>query len=271
MRSWFWWPTTWPQAGAGGIVVVLMIMLALFDIRFPLFKDYIAIQASPQEFFWYGAAISVANYVFLYFNSRGDYVRTATALPPITVTYIFFFILFPAVFAVGRYFLKGSPAPDFGALRTGALAFLGHQKLSDAELLQWTRAMRVFFVGEAGLSSLLLFSGLLKAPPADTLEFAGALGRARPLVHKVFRQPKEKVTSDEVKELMAYLKALTDGAGKIVGRELPKADRKFINDVLKAAKELHGKLESRPAGVIDGLRTSNDERIVKAVDTFEGA
>jgi hypothetical protein len=241
MRSLFWWPTIKSQAWAAGAIIVAMVLLALLDVpRFPLFKDYIGMQASPLNYFIYGLLISGANYVFLFQNARGDYLAWRTARRPIIGTYLALSVLFPAAFAAGRYFFKDAPAPDLALLLSGAWDALRGKKLSDPEVLQWTRALRVFFVGEAGLTSVLLFSGLFKPPPADTLEFEATLERARPLVTKFFNG-KANVSSEEVGELKAYLKALTaprkfSGAackGKTVPRSTrsPRPPRSFRRDL----------------------------------------
>jgi hypothetical protein len=270
MRSLFWWPTIKSHAWAAGAIIVAMVLLALLDVpRFPLFRDYVGMQASPLNYFIYALLISGANYVFLFQNARGDYLAWRTARRPIIGTHLALSVLFPAAFAAGRYFFKDAPAPDLALLVSGAWDALRGKKLSDPQVLQWTRVLRVFFVGEAGLTSVLLFSGLFKPPPADTLEFKATLDNARPLVTKFFNG-KANISSEEVGELKAYLKALTDGAPKILGRRLEGQDRSSVDKISKAAAELQARFAARPSGVFEGLRTTSDDKVRNAVKTLEG-
>jgi hypothetical protein len=270
MRKLFWRPSVWEQALASGVIMLAMVMLAILDVpRFPLFKDYTGIQASPKQFFSYAILICIANYGLFYLNARGDYRKLSRALLAVTGTFVALSLGFPAVFALGRWIFKEAPAPDIAALVAGACDWLNGRKLSDASVLQWTRAARVLFIGQAGLTSVLLISGLWKPTPYDTLEFDGALERARPLTKKIFRTL-DKLGPDEIGELKAYLKAMQEGAPKIAGRRLLPSDRADIDKLSKAAKDLYERLDKRPGGASEGFRTTKDQQVIDAVNTLVG-
>jgi hypothetical protein len=270
MRKSFWWPTVPTHAIAGGIALIAVATLGLLEVpRFTFFKDYTSLQASPGEFLALGLIFSIANACFLYLHARGDYLRTRNAVRPILTSFAVLSILFPIAWAVSRYALKGAAAPDFQAFTEGGANWLHGTKMSSASLLEWTRALRVFFVGEAALTAVLLFSGLWKAPPQDTLDFVGTLGRAGRLIQKTFRGTAD-VTNDEIDRLKLLLKGLVDGAAKLSVRELQENDLEFATSVSSAAGLLLGKLDNRPGGTLDGLRNSDDQEMLNAVTILSG-
>jgi hypothetical protein len=270
LRRFVWWPAVPTHAIAGGIALVAVVTLGLLEIpRFTFFKDYTSLQASPGEFLTLAAVFSVANACFLYLHARGDYLRTRNALRPILTSFAILSVLLPIIWAVSRYVLKNAPAPDLAVLIEGAANWFHGAKMSGASLLEWTRAFRVIFVGEAGLTAVLLFSGLWKAPPQDTLDFVGTMSRARRLIQRVFRGTGD-IADHEIDRLEVLLKGLVDSAEKLSARELLNDDLDFTNKISKAAGLLLGILGQWPQGTLDGLRKSDNEEMWSAITVLSG-
>lgn len=270
LRRHVWWPTVPTHAIAGGIALVAVVALGLLEIpRFTFFKDYASLQASPGEFLTLAAVFSIANACFLYLHARGDYLRTQNALRPILTSFAILSVLLPVIWAVSRYGLKHAPAPDLAALKEGAANWFNGVKLSGASSLEWTRVFRVIFVGEAGLTAILLFSGLWKAPPQDTLDFVGTMSRTRRLVQRVFCDTGD-IADQEVDRLEVLLKGLVDSAQKLSARELLEDDLDFANKISKAAGLLLVILSKWPKGTLDGLRNSDNEEMWSAITVLSG-
>jgi hypothetical protein len=270
MRRCIWWPTVPTHAIAGGIALIAVATLGLLEVpRFTFFKDYTSLQASAGEFLTMALVFSVANMCFLYMHARGDYLRTRNALRPILTSFAVLSILFPVAWAVSRHVLKDAPSPDLHALTAGIANWLRGMPPSAAAALEWSRALRVLFVGEAALTAVLLFSGLWKAPPQDTLDFVSTMGRTRPLIKTTFRSALD-VPNHDIDRLKLLLKGLVDSGAKLSIRELQTNDLDFAREVSKAAALLYGRLENRPGGTLDGLRNSDDPDMLSAVNTLSG-
>jgi hypothetical protein len=258
MRRWLWWPTVPTHAIAGGIALIAVAILGLLEMpRFTFFKDYAAIQAAPGEFLGLALIFTVANACFFYMHARGDFLRMRNSLRPILISFALLFLLFPTALALYRYHFKGAPAPDFAALISGGEDWINGRNLSATSVREWTRAFRVLLVGEAGLTAVLLFSGLWKAPPQDTLDFVGTKSRARPLIRAIFCGNAD-LTKDQIDRLKLLLQSLVDGANKLSLRELLPEDLEFAHSVSGAAQLLLARL-NRPWTTVRALRQNKSD------------
>lgn len=270
MRNWFWWPTVRTHAIAGGIALVAVAILGLFEVpRFTFFKDYTTLQLSASGFLSLAFVVSAMNACFFYLHARGDYLRMRNALRPILMSFAALSLLFTAGWAITHCAFKGAPVPDFHTLVDGGLDWLHARQVSAATVHEWTRVFRVLFIGEAGLTAVLLFSGLWKAPPQDTLDFAGTMSRAQPLIRRIFRGQTD-VSDIEFERLEVLLKGLVDSAAKLLVRELRDDDLDFARKVSKAAGLLDGVLKARPKGTLGGLRDSDNVDLLSAVKVLLG-
>jgi hypothetical protein len=269
MREWLWWPSVKSHAVACGIAFVAVTLLGIAEIpRFPTFKEFTTVQASPPEFFVLSAVIAVANACFLFLHARGDYLTARSGFRPMALSFLLLSGVFPLAWGAFRILFKHAPLPDVFALASGAGQLINGAKLSDASALEWTRAARAVFVGEGGLTMVLLFSGLWKPPPQDTVDLSGMLDRARPLLRRVFKHG-EFLTEAEHERLKALLMTLGDGAEKLRTRGLSNADLAVVDRLTNDTRTVLTAV-TRPLGALPNFRTNANEDVLAAVNSLLG-
>lgn len=265
LRKWLWWPTVKSHASAGGLAFIAVTALGIAEIpRFPSFKEFTAVQASPAEFFTLAAVISMANACFLFLHARGDYLTARSGLLPMFVTFLLLSATFPIAWSVFRITFKNAPFPEPAALASGVAALAKGTSLSNSSTHEWTRASRALFVGEAGLTMVLLFSGLWKPPPQNTLYISNAWDRARPLVRRVFRPGGALLTEPEHTRLKAHLAGLVEGAEALDTTLVLQADLEVAASLATHAQTVL-ELIDEPFGALENLRTINDQGHLAAV------
>jgi len=252
------------HAGACAIIFIIVTVLGIQEVpRYPSFKDFAVVQASVGEFVWMSILIAIANAAFLFLHARGDYLTTASSLRPIGLTFVVLATAFPLAWGSYRIVGKGAPRPDLHALASGAVLWIRGHALPVSATLEWTRVVRAIFVGEGGLAMVLLFSGLWKAPPQDTLEISGAWSRTRPLLRRVFRAG-PFLDLPEHERLKAMLTLLAEGATKLDTRALRDGDLAFARDLASAARTVLVPVRG-PHGALPNLRATKEQQLLVAI------
>ena len=187
---------------------------------------------------------------------------------PIGFTFAFLTVAFPLAWGTYRIFGKGAPIPDVQALASGAALWLRGGALPSAASLEWTRVTRAIFVGEGGLAMVLLFSGLWKAPPQDTLDLAGAWSRTRPLLRRVFRDG-PFLDTDEHKRLQALLTLLDESGTKLDTRALLQDDLAYAKRLAAAARTVLAAVRG-PHGALENLRQTTNQPLLGDVRLLLG-
>jgi hypothetical protein len=269
LREWLWWPTAPTHAAACGLAFVIVTFLGIVEApRYPSFKDFTAVQASAAVFFGMSFLIAASNACFLFLHARGDYLTAASGMRPIGFTFAFLTVAFPLAWGTYRIFGKGAPIPDVQALASGAALWLRGGALPSAASLEWTRVTRAIFVGEGGLAMVLLFSGLWKAPPQDTLDLAGAWSRTRPLLRRVFRDG-PFLDTDEHKRLQALLTLLDESGTKLDTRALLQDDLAYAKRLAAAARTVLAAVRG-PHGALENLRQTTNQPLLGDVRLLLG-
>jgi hypothetical protein len=128
--------------------------------------------------------------------------------------------------------------------------------------------MRAVFVGEGGLAMVLLFSGLWKAPPQETLDLSGAWSRTRPLLRRVFCDgPLLDVSEHE--RLKALLTLIAEAATKLDTRALREVDLAFAGRLAGAARTVLVPVRGAH-GALRNLRATKDQQLLAAVRLLLG-
>jgi hypothetical protein len=269
MREWLWWPSVTSHAWACIIAFVAVAFLGIAEIpRFPAFKEFTTVQASPSEFFLFSAAIAVANMCLLFLHARGDYLTTWSGLRPISGTFLLLSVALPLAWGGYRILFKSAPYPDLALLASGLTRSVTGTKLSAAATLEWTRLCRALFVGESGLTMMLLFSGLWKAPPQETLDISGVWDRSNALVRRVFKCG-PPLGAEEQERLKALLTLLSDSAKKLNTRAFLSADLTRAVGLAKNAEIILRAID-RPFGALGNLRTNASAQQRAAVSFLLG-
>jgi hypothetical protein len=255
MREWLWWPSVSAHALACIIAFVAVAFLGIAEIpRFPAFKEFTTVQASPSEFLLFSAVIAVANMCFLFLHARGDYLTTSSGLRPISGTFLLLSAALPLAWGGYRILFRSAPSPDLTLLASGLARFVTGTQLSDAAVLEWTRLFRALFIGESGLAMMLLFSGLWKAPPQETLDISGVWDRSNALVRRVFKCG-PSLEAQEQERLKTLLTLLSDSAKKLDTRAFLKADLTHAGELAKNAEVIMRAIDI-PFGALENLRTN---------------
>ena len=269
-RDWLWWPTVPSHAIACGLALVIVSFLGIAEIpHYPSFKDFTTVQASVGEFFGLSVLIAAANACFLFLHARGDYLTAGSGRRPIGLTFALLTGAFPLAWGGYRILGKGAAFPDFHALAAGVALWSRGAALTAAPMLEWTRATRAIFVGEGGLAMVLLFSGLWKPPPQDTLDLAGIWGRAQPLVRRVFRKDGNLLSVEEHNRLQGQLTLLVEGARKLDTRALRQTDLERAQRLAGAANTVLDAVRG-PHGALLNLRTTDDGNLLAAANLLLG-
>ena len=258
MRDWFWWPTGPTHAAAFAIVFGAITWLGVLGIpHFPSFDDFAKVNAPGIEFAAITIVIVVCNAWFLWMHARGDYLTFSSGRFPVGVTFLVLTLLFPVGWGMYRVYGSGAPSPDIPALITGVASLLRRQSPTAAAASEWGRAIRAVFVGEGGLATVLLFSGLWKTSSQDTVEFAGVWGRAQPLLRRVFCGG-PLLDPTEHQRLEALLGLLAETGTKLDTRALRQVDLNLAGK-LAAAASAAGEAVHVPTGALENLRKVKTE------------
>lgn len=187
VRDYLWWPSTRRHVLGFTAAAVAVCFLGLAQIPgFPSIKDLAALNASAGRLLLVSAVIGVANFYFLREHASGDFLDQRSALRPIGVTFLLLSIAFPVAWALYQMEFANAAFPNFRALFDGARLSLKGAAMPADSLDEWTRCVRVLFIGEGALSAVLLYSGLWKDPPKDTVDLGVNVSIARPLARRVF-------------------------------------------------------------------------------------
>lgn len=269
--SLFWWPST-RHFLAFTLALIAVCALGFMTIPgFPAFKDLVPLQASLPQFIIWSVLIAVANAYFLYEHANGDYLDQLRALRPIAGTFIVLSIAFPLAWVVFRLTFGGAAWPDLHALVGGFHALFKRIPLPPAALVEWTRAAHAVFVGEAGLTAVLLYSGLWKNAPKDTLDTIALRNRVRPSLRRLFctRTP-QAWTKDESDRLVAQLEALAESAQKLRIRQLTKADQNFAEELAAGAAYVAARTKVTPNENWTNIASTKDARLKQAAGVLIG-
>jgi hypothetical protein len=273
MRDWFWWPTGPTHAAAfAGVFVAITVLGVLGIPHFPTFNDFAKVEAPAIEFAAVAVVIMICNVWFLWLHARGDYLTFSSGRFPVGVTFLVLTLLFPVGWGIYRVYLKGAPLPDFPVLMGGVASLLKSQGPTPAAASEWGRAIRAVFVGEGGLATVLLFSGLWKTPSSDTVEFAGFLARAQPLLRRVFCDGPLLIAAEH-KRLQALLAVLAESGGKLDIRALRQVDLDRAGKLAAAAADVGAAVQVM-TGSLENLRNvkteNNDKELLAQVRLLLG-
>jgi hypothetical protein len=243
LRAWLWWPSVRTHAAAGAAALVAVTVLGLSGVpRFPAFKEFDQIQGTSRSFAVWALIILVANACLFFLNARGDYLDIRSGLRPIALSFGILAVAFPAAWG----------------LSDGAT-------LARPSAIDWTYTAKCVFVGEGGLAMVLLFSGLWKPSPQDTLDVVECRRSVGTLLRPLFRgEPGQKFTKEEAERLNALLESLQDRSAKLATRSLLPNDLKLANKLSKSAAQIRERLKIPIAG-FPNLRSYEDPELHESV------
>jgi hypothetical protein len=273
LRDYFWWPSTRRHVFGFAAAAAAVCFLGLAQIPgFPSVKDLAAINASARWLLLVSAVIGLANFYFLYEHASGDFLDQRRALRPIGATFVVLSIAFPVAWALYRLQFANAAFPDFRALFDGARLSLKGAAMSAASLHEWLRGARVLFVGEGALTAVLLYSGLWRDPPKDTLDLGAIWSSTRPLVRRVFCDG-AALTEEEHERLQALLTAINEGATTLLTHDLRESDRDLANELRAAAAKVQNAVRG-PHGALENLRKvkaeNKDQELLDSVRLLLG-
>jgi hypothetical protein len=207
------------------MVLLGFLALGLSGVpHFPAFKDFEEIEGSTSAFTVWSACIVVANAGIFFINVRGDYLSARSGFVPITCTFLALTTLFPVL--VGAAHLAS-----------------GDATLSLPPNVNWTYTAKIIFVGEGGLSVVLVISSLWKPSAPEAQEVMAMLYLARPNLRRQFGGGSPGLSQVEVGRLRELLDLLAEKSDKLIGRSLLPREREYIEHLAEHARNVKSGFE----------------------------
>jgi hypothetical protein len=247
LRTWLWWPSVKTHTVAGGTALVTVTVLGMSGMpRFPAFKEFDQIQGTGRSFALWATVILAANACLFLINARGDYLDIRSGRRPISLSFLVLAVAFPCAWGLSILFENG-------------LTFARHSTID------WAYIAKCIFVGEGGLTMVLLFSGLWKPSPQDTLDVIECRRSVCAPLRRLFRgDPPQQPTKEEGERLRVLLASLKDRSAKLATRSLLPADLELAYRLSKSAATVLDSLMI-PVAAFLNLRSYDDPALHEAV------